>query len=71
MKYYDVQRYGMEYVMNKKEVTAVNPMQLRIPQDMKERIAQNASRAFRTLHSEVLYRLQLLDEMERKGEIKI
>lgn len=57
--------------MNKKEVTAVNPMQLRIPQDMKERIAQNAIRAFRTLHSEVLYRLQLLDEMERKGEIKI
>ncbi|MDY0929134.1 Arc family DNA-binding protein [Enterobacter sp. CFBP8995] len=57
--------------MNKKEVTAVNPMQLRIPPEMKERIAKNADRSFRTLHSEVLYRLQLVDELERKGEIRV
>jgi len=57
--------------MNKKEVTAVNPMQLRIPPEMKARIAKNADKSFRTLHSEVLYRLQLLDEMEQKGEIRV
>lgn len=54
-----------------KEVKTINPMQLRIPPEMKDRIAKSADRAFRTLHGEVLYRLQLLDEMERKGEIKI
>lgn len=57
--------------MSKREVTAINPMQLRIPPEMKERIAKNADKSFRTLHSEVLYRLQLVDEMERKGEIRV
>ncbi|MBJ9259757.1 Arc family DNA-binding protein [Citrobacter amalonaticus] len=55
--------------MSKKEVTAINPMQLRIPPEMKERIAKNAEKSFRTIHSEVLYRLQLIDDMERRGEI--
>ncbi|MFJ5503578.1 Arc family DNA-binding protein [Pectobacterium carotovorum] len=57
--------------MMNREVKTINPMQLRIPPEMKDRIAKSADRAFRTLHSEVLYRLQLLDEMGRKGEIKI
>lgn len=57
--------------MNKREVTAVNPMQLRIPLEMKERIARSADKSFRTLHSEVLYRLQLIDELEQKGEIRV
>jgi len=57
--------------MNKKEVTVINPMQLRIPPEMKERILKNADKSFRTLHSEVLYRLQLVDELERKGEIRV
>lgn len=57
--------------MSKREVTAINPMQLRIPQEMKERIAKSADRSFRTLHSEVLYRLQLVEELERKGELRV
>ncbi len=57
--------------MSKREVTAVNPMQLRIPADMKEIIAKSADRSFRTLHSEVLYRLRLVQEMERKGELRV
>jgi len=57
--------------MSKKEVTAINPMQLRIPHEMKERIAKSADKSFRTIHSEVLYRLQLVDEMERKGDLRV
>ncbi|NQS80540.1 Arc family DNA-binding protein [Pantoea agglomerans] len=57
--------------MSKKEVTAINPMQLRIPPEMKERIAKSADKSFRTIHSEVLYRLQIIDELERKGEIRV
>ncbi|TQC75556.1 Arc family DNA-binding protein [Pantoea dispersa] len=57
--------------MSKKEVTAINPMQLRLPPEMKARIAKNADKSFRTLHSEVLYRLQLVDELERKGQLHV
>lgn len=57
--------------MSKREVTAVNPMQLRIPPDMKEIIAKSADRSFRTLHSEVLFRLRLVEELERKGELRV
>jgi len=57
--------------MSKREVTAINPMQLRIPSEMKERIAKSADKSFRTLHSEVLYRLQLVEELERKGELRV
>lgn len=57
--------------MSKREVTAINPMQLRIPPEMKERIAKSADRSFRTLHSEVLYRLQLVEELEQKGELRV
>lgn len=54
-----------------KESKLINPMQLRIPPEMKERIMKSADRSFRTLHSEVLYRLQLVDDLERKGEIRV
>lgn len=57
--------------MAKKEVTTVNPVQLRIPPELRAGIDASAVRCFRTLHSEVLYRLKLLDEMEKKGEIVI
>lgn len=57
--------------MMNKESKTINPMQLRIPPELKERIAKNADKSLRTLHSEVLYRLQLIDEMERNGEIRV
>lgn len=57
--------------MMNKESKAINPMQLRLPSELKERIARNADKSFRTLHSEVLYRLKLLDELESKGEIRV
>lgn len=55
--------------MSKKEVTTVNPMQLRIPEDMKGQIKGAADRTFRTMHSEVLYRLKLIDDLIQKGVI--
>lgn len=57
--------------MKKKEVATVPPMQLRIPPKMKERISASADKSFRTLHSEILYRLDLLEKMEDRGEIII
>lgn len=57
--------------MYKKEVTVINPMQLRIPSEMKERITKNAEKSFRTIHSEILFRLQIIDDMERKGELQL
>ncbi|VFS60008.1 Uncharacterised protein [Leminorella grimontii] len=56
--------------MNKDKKT-INPMQLRIPPELKGGIQQSANRSMRTMHSEVVYRLKLLDEMEKKGEITI
>lgn len=57
--------------MMKKESAVINPMQLRLPPKMKEKIAAAADKSFRTIHSEVLYRLNLLDELEAKGEITL
>ncbi|GKX54120.1 hypothetical protein SOASR030_02320 [Leminorella grimontii] len=57
-------------MMNKDKKT-INPMQLRIPPELKGGIQQSANRSMRTMHSEVVYRLKLLDEMEKKGEITI
>lgn len=55
--------------MNKNKT--INPMQLRMPDELKDYISKSAEQCFRTLHSEVLYRLSLLKEMEEKGEINI
>ncbi|CDG95575.1 hypothetical protein XBP1_1380007 [Xenorhabdus bovienii str. puntauvense] len=54
-----------------KESKTINPMQLRIPPEVEKGIIESAKRNLRTRHSEVVYRLMLLDAMERKGEIEI
>ncbi|ENO7355533.1 Arc family DNA-binding protein [Morganella morganii] len=56
-------------MMNKSKT--INPMQLRMPDELKEYISKSADKCLRTLHSEVLYRLMLLREMEEKGEVRI
>ncbi|WP_370277227.1 hypothetical protein [Xenorhabdus bovienii] len=42
-----------------------------MPDELKDYISKSADKCLRTLHSEVLYRLMLLREMEEKGDIKI
>lgn len=54
--------------MMKKEVEVINPMQLRIPPEMKDRIIEGAKKSFRTAHSEVLYRLQIAEELLSRDE---
>ncbi len=56
--------------MNKEKKT-INPMQLRIPPEIEQGIVKSAERNLRTRHSEVVYRLMLLDAMEKRGEIEI
>ncbi|HFS6893637.1 Arc family DNA-binding protein [Morganella morganii] len=56
-------------MMNKSKT--INPMQLRMPDELKDYISKSADKCLRTLHSEVLYRLMLLREMEEKGEVRI
>lgn len=55
--------------MKNKEVTVINPMQLRIPPEMKEVIVEEAKKAFRTPHSEILYRLQLAERVIKAGVV--
>ncbi len=54
-----------------KNTKTINPIQLRMPDDLKAYISKSADQCFRTLHSEVLYRLNLLKELEEKGEVHI
>lgn len=51
--------------------STINPMQLRIPPEIKEGIKETSEKYMRTLHSDVIYRLKLIDEMVKKGEITI
>lgn len=57
--------------MAKKEVATVTPLQVRIPPELREGIDASAERCFRTIHSEVLYRLKLLDDLVKKGDVVI
>ena len=52
-------------------VSKINPTQVRIPKDVEEGIVKSAQKYMRTKHADIIYRLKLLDEMERKGEIVI
>ncbi|MGS0941025.1 Arc family DNA-binding protein [Pseudomonas luteola] len=47
----------------------INPTQVRLPEDMKERIESAAKTAFRSAHGEILYRLAVYEELEKKGVI--
>lgn len=69
MSYYEVMVLIKGDYMMKKEVEVINPMQLRIPPEMKEKIIEGAKKSFRTAHSEVLYRLQIADEILSRNEI--
>lgn len=71
MSYYEIVITNKETYMMKKEVEVINPMQLRIPNEMKCSISDAAKRSFRTLHSEVLYRLQIADEILKKGAVNV
>uniref|UniRef100_UPI0036DC03A7 hypothetical protein n=1 Tax=Photorhabdus sp. RM322S TaxID=3342825 RepID=UPI0036DC03A7 len=53
------------------ESKVIPPMQVRIPSEIKEGIVKSAKKNMRTQQMEVLYRLKLIDEMEKKGEIEI
>lgn len=54
-----------------KEVKQVNPIQLRLPAESKNWIASSAEKTMRTIHSEIVYRLKLLQELEEKGVVTI
>lgn len=54
-----------------KEVKQVNPIQLRLPTENKNWIASSAEKTMRTMHSEIVYRLKLLQELEEKGVVTI
>lgn len=53
--------------MKEPEVKACNNMLVRMPVDMKEKITEGAKRSFRSANNEVLYRLQLADEILSNG----
>ncbi|WP_413475897.1 hypothetical protein [Hafnia paralvei] len=57
--------------MMNKEVKTINPIQLRLPPEDKSWIANSAEKTLRTVHSEIVYRLKLLRELEEKGVVTI
>ncbi|MEB7878600.1 hypothetical protein NGK67_26520 [Klebsiella oxytoca] len=57
--------------MMNKEVKQINPIQLRLPPENKNWIVLSAERTMRTTHSEIVYRLKLLQELEEKGIVTI
>lgn len=57
--------------MMNKEVKTINPIQLRLPPEDKSWIAESAGKTLRTMHSEIVYRLKLLRELEEKGVVTI
>lgn len=67
MKYYDIVPQSKEYHMKEAEVKACNNMLVRMPAEMKEKITEGAKRSFRSANNEVLYRLQLADEILSKA----
>jgi hypothetical protein len=67
MKYYDINPQSKEYHMKEVEVKASDNMLVRMPTDMKEKIKEGAKRSFRSANNEVLYRLQLAEDVISKG----
>lgn len=57
--------------MMNKETQIINPIQLRLPPENKNWIANSAGKTMRTMHSEIVYRLKLLQELEEKGVVTI
>lgn len=57
--------------MMNKEVKTINPIQLRLPPENKNWITSSAAKTMRTVHSEIVYRLKLLQELEEKGVVTI
>lgn len=53
------------------ESKVVNPTQVRIPHELKSGIERTAKKYMRSKQADIIFRLKLLDEMERKGEIVI
>lgn len=54
-----------------KEVKSINPIQLRLPPENKAWIENSAGKTMRTMHSEIVYRLKLLQMLEEKGDVVI
>lgn len=54
-----------------KDLKQQNPIQLRLPPENKNWIANSAEKTMRTVHSEIVYRLKLLQELEEKGVVTI
>lgn len=54
-----------------KDLKQQNPIQLRLPPENKNWIANSAGKTMRTVHSEIVYRLKLLQELEEKGVVTI
>lgn len=53
------------------EVKTINPIQLRLPPENREWIENSAEKTMRTTHSEIVYRLKLLQSLEEKGSVVI
>ncbi|MDM3132001.1 hypothetical protein [Citrobacter sp. CK205] len=57
--------------MMNKEVKTINPIQLRLPPESRAWIENSAEKTMRTTHSEIVYRLKLLQLLEEKGDVVI
>lgn len=57
--------------MKESEVKVANNMLVRMPAEMKTKITESAKRSFRSANNEVLYRLQLADDLISRGEVNV
>lgn len=71
MKYYEHVLSKQSELMMNKEVKTINPIQLRLPPESRNWISNSAEKTMRTVHSEIVYRLKLLQELEEKGVVTI
>lgn len=55
----------------KNESKVANPTQVRIQHELKDGIERTAKKYMRSKQADIIYRLKLVDEMERNGEIVI
>lgn len=53
-----------------KQQTQVPPIQVRLPDGLRDDIRKSAKESFRTLQAEILYRLNLLERLKQDGKIQ-
>lgn len=46
------------------------PIQIRLPDDLREEVKRSAKESFRTMQAEILYRLNLLERLKQDGKLQ-